>query len=221
MKLFSILPLGLSLLLSLLLPGPLAMAQVESPINWGVRALKVYTPNPKQPGAFHIHCKRIDYTPVFQLIPGQETSVSLFDQDNNCLHLKASTLTLGLRETGVADSGARIFETRVMRYALKGSVRTSKLSGGEAEFQSIVHKRREAGQVAFPYDEGFPFTSDDEVYFGELVSSDVVRLECRQYVQTLFGYVNQVGVRYLTCQSVAGSPLNMAVVLVDTAVPVR
>lgn len=115
MKLFSILHLGLSLLLSLLLPGPLAMAQVENPINWGVRALKVYTPNPKQPGAFHIHCKRIDYTPVFQLIPGQETSVSLFDQDNNCLHLKASTLTLGLRETGVADSGARIFETRVMR----------------------------------------------------------------------------------------------------------
>lgn len=195
MKLFSILPLGLSLLLSLLLPGPLAMAQVENPINWGVRALKVYTPNPKQPCAFHIHCKRIDYTPVFQLIPGQETSVSLFDQDNNCLHLKASTLTLGLRETGVADSGARIFETRVMRYALKGSVRTSKLSGGEAEFQSIVQKRREAGQVAFAYDEGFPFTSDDEVYFGELVSSDVVRLECRQYVQTLFGYVNPVGVR--------------------------
>lgn len=82
-----------------------------------------------------------------------------------------------------------------MRYALKGSVRTSMLSGGEAEFQSIVQKRREAGQVAFAYDEGFPFTSDDEVYFGELVSSDVVRLECRQYVQTLFGYVNPVGVR--------------------------
>lgn len=102
---------------------------------------------------------------------------------------------MGLREAGVADSGARIFETRVMRYALKGSVRTSMLSGGEAEFQSIVHKRREAGQVAFAYDEGFPFTSDDEVYFGELVSSDVVRLECRQYVQTLFGYVNPVGVR--------------------------
>mgnify|MGYP001332617480 CR=1 FL=1 len=198
-----------------------ALAQSSQPINWSVRALKVATPNPKQPGAFYIHCKRVDFSPLFQLTPGQDSSVSLFDQDNNCLHLKASTLTLDLRETGVAESGARIFETRVTRYELKGSVRTSKLKGGESEFQSIVQKRQQIGQVPIPYNEGYFFTSDDEVYFGEVVSSDVVRLECRQYVQTIFGYVNPVGARYLTCQSVEGSALNMAALIVDSAIPVR
>lgn len=204
-----------------LIGGQSAVAQTERSINWGIRALKVNTPNPKQLGAFYIHCKRIDYSPLFQLAPGQEASVSLIDRDNNCLHLRASTLTLDLRETGVSETGARIFETRVTRYALKGSVRTSQLEGGESEFQSIVHKRKQIGQVPFSYNEGYFFTSDDEVYFGEVVSSDVVRLECRQYVQTIFGYVNPVGARYLTCQSVEGSVLNMAALIVDSAIPVQ
>lgn len=203
------------------LGGARAFAQADQPINWAIRALRVATPDPKQPGAFHIHCKRVDFSPVFQLIPGQETSASLFDQDNNCLHMRAATLTLNLRETGVSESGARIFETRVTRYKLKGSIRTSKLKGGDAELRSIMAQREQVGQVPFPYSEGYFFTSDDEIYFGEVVSTDVVRLECRQFVQTIFGYVNPVGARYLTCQSAEGSLLNMAALIVDTAIPVR
>lgn len=183
-------------LLGAAIPSP-ALAS-DSPIQW--RAVGFILGNRT---TWMARCKRVVSDQLFQLGQGEVRQLRFSDQDNNCLHLLASELTLTIQDLGLQASGDRVLDVRVSRVELQTSAR------GPAD-----------GLVPMPhYERQFEWRKTE--HFGRVLSEDRIRMRCRQYVQTIFGVVNPVGLRTLDCRAEEGSSLSFHLVLADSSLWLR
>lgn len=129
--------------------------------------------------------------------------VRLSDQENNCLQLLASEVTMTFQDRGPQPAGDRRLDVVVSRV--------------EVDTRA---KGPEAGLVAMPHYER-QFSWGKRENFGRVLSEDHIQLSCRQYVQTIFGVVNPVGLRTLDCKSTEGSSIGMHIRFADSSLWLR
>ncbi len=208
------------LALGTLVPGVEAQAE-SSEISWRLGGFMVETADSvKGRDRFSIRCNIVIGAGRFFLRPGGIEKVILTDRENNCLHLRASNLSFEIRNESRGPEGQRYFDVRVVRHEVVSSLRMSELAGGFDEFLAIEAQKRLEGIVPIKYDEGF-LTAKDRIYFGRIISDQETRMECRQYVQTVAGVVNPVGLRTLECHGVSKDPLRVGLLFVDTSLWLR
>lgn len=200
-----------------------AMAQdmvQQAPIKWRLSTMLIQTTTIPKPFWYSIRCTMIQDSSRFYFAPGTVEKTTLVSRDNNCLHLVAANLTLEIVNSESSAQGSRYFDVRIVRHDVASSLRTSELPGGLAEYEAVKEQKRRLGQEPIVFDEGF-LTAKDRVYFGHRVSDDVVRVECRQYVQTVAGFVNPVGLRSLECRSLSDEPIRVRLNFSDTSAWIR
>lgn len=200
--------------------APVAKAQASSEISWRLSGFVVETTTAQGRDRFSIRCNMALGSEHFFLRPGGVEKVILTDRENNCLHLKASNLSFEIRNESRGPEGERYFDVRVTRHQVVSSLRMSELAGGFEEFRMIEAQKRQEGIVPIKYDEGF-LTAKDRIYFGRITSDQETRLQCRQYVQTVAGVVNPVGLRSLECRNLDEVPLRVQLLFVDTSLWLR
>lgn len=211
--------LVLGLVIGALAPSAKALA-AGAEISWRLSGFVLQTTQAQGLDRFFIRCNSAIGAESFFLRPGGNQKVVLTDRDNNCLHLLASNLVLEIRNESRGSEGQRYFDVRVTRYHVVDSLRLSDLVGGIEEFHLIKAQKQQEGLFPIKYDEGF-WTAKDRVYFGRVASADEMRVECRQYVQTVAGVVNPVGLRSLECRGLEEAPLRMRLLFVDTSLWLR
>lgn len=69
------------------------------------------------------------------------------------------------------------------------------------------------------YKGAFPWS--EKAHETKLLSEDRVQLSCRQHVQTVFGFVNPIGMRTLDCISAPESSIKLQIRFADSAIWIR